>query len=125
MLPEIRESSEVYGETAEGLVRQPYQAFAGIAGDQQAATFGQACLGRGMVKNTYGTGCFMLLNTGPEPVPSEHKLLTTVAWQKASGRNDVRARGRRFRRWRGCAVAPRRSRHYPQQRARSRRWRGV
>jgi len=81
MLPEIRESSEVYGETAEGLFGSRIE-LSGIAGDQQAATFGQACLEQGMVKNTYGTGCFMLLNTGPEPVPSEHKLLTTVAWQK-------------------------------------------
>ncbi len=81
MLPEIRESSEVYGRTAEGLFGSRIE-LAGIAGDQQAATFGQACLEQGMVKNTYGTGCFMLLNTGPEPVPSEHKLLTTVAWRK-------------------------------------------
>jgi len=81
MLPEIRESSEVYGRTADGLFGSRIE-LAGIAGDQQAATFGQACLEQGMVKNTYGTGCFMLLNTGPEPVPSEHKLLTTVAWQK-------------------------------------------
>ena len=81
MLPEIRESSEVYGETAEGLFGSRIK-LSGIAGDQQAATFGQACLGRGMVKNTYGTGCFMLINTGPEPVPSEHKLLTTVAWRR-------------------------------------------
>ena len=80
MLPEVRPSSEVYGETQEGLfgARIPV---AGIAGDQQAATFGQACLTRGMVKNTYGTGCFMLLNTGEAPVPSEHQLLSTVAWR--------------------------------------------
>ncbi len=81
MLPEIRSSSEVYGETAEGLFGSRIP-LSGIAGDQQAATFGQACLDKGMVKNTYGTGCFMLLNTGPEPVPSEHKLLTTVAWRR-------------------------------------------
>ena len=81
MLPEIRESSEVYGTTAEGLFGSRIK-LAGIAGDQQAATFGQACLEQGMVKNTYGTGCFMLLNTGLEPVPSEHKLLTTVAWRR-------------------------------------------
>ena len=79
MLPEVRESSEVYGETAEGLFGSRIK-LSGIAGDQQAATFGQACLDKGMVKNTYGTGCFMLLNTGPEAVPSKHKLLTTVAW---------------------------------------------
>jgi glycerol kinase len=81
MLPEIRSSSEVYGETAEGLFGSRIP-LCGIAGDQQAATFGQACLETGMVKNTYGTGCFMLLNTGHTPVESDHKLLTTVAWQR-------------------------------------------
>ena len=85
MLPEIRGSSEVYGETAPGLFGSRIK-LAGIAGDQQAATFGQACLETGMVKNTYGTGCFMLLNTGAEPVASEHKLLTTVAWQRGDTR---------------------------------------
>ena len=85
MLPEIRSSSEVYGETAPGLFGSRIK-LAGIAGDQQAATFGQACLETGMVKNTYGTGCFMLLNTGAEPVASEHKLLTTVAWQRGGER---------------------------------------
>ncbi|MEW6420229.1 MAG: glycerol kinase GlpK, partial [Deinococcota bacterium] len=80
ILPQVRASSEVYGETAEGLLgsRVP---IAGIAGDQQAATFGQACLERGMAKNTYGTGCFMLMNTAGDAVPSRNKLLTTVAWQ--------------------------------------------
>ena len=81
LLPDIRESSEVYGETAAGLFGSRIP-IAGIAGDQQAATFGQACLQQGMVKNTYGTGCFMLLNTGAEAVSSEHNLLTTVAWRK-------------------------------------------
>ena len=85
MLPDIRGSSEVYGETAPGLFGSRIK-LAGIAGDQQAATFGQACLETGMVKNTYGTGCFMLLNTGSEPVASEHKLLTTVAWQRGGER---------------------------------------
>ena len=85
MLPEILSSSEVYGETAPGLFGSRIK-LAGIAGDQQAATFGQACLETGMVKNTYGTGCFMLLNTGAEPVASEHKLLTTVAWQRGDAR---------------------------------------
>ena len=80
MLPEVRASSEVYGETVEGLLGSRVK-IAGIAGDQQAATFGQACLKRGMAKNTYGTGCFMLLNTGTEAVPSNNKLLTTVAWK--------------------------------------------
>jgi glycerol kinase len=80
VLPQVRASSEVYGETAEGLLgaRIP---IAGIAGDQQAATFGQACLERGMAKNTYGTGCFLLMNTAGEAVPSQNRLLTTVAWQ--------------------------------------------
>ncbi|ADV66333.1 glycerol kinase GlpK [Deinococcus maricopensis] len=80
VLPEVRGSSEVYGETAEGLFGTRIKV-AGIAGDQQAATFGQACLERGMAKNTYGTGCFMLMNTAGEAVPSQNKLLTTVAWQ--------------------------------------------
>ncbi|WP_216326867.1 glycerol kinase GlpK [Deinococcus aestuarii] len=80
LLPEVRGSSEVYGETAEGLFGRRIP-IAGIAGDQQAATFGQACLERGMAKNTYGTGCFMLMNTAGEAVPSRHQLLTTVAWQ--------------------------------------------
>jgi len=80
LLPEVRSSSEVYGKTAEGLLGAQVP-IAGIAGDQQAATFGQAALAPGMVKNTYGTGCFMLLNTGEQPVASAHKLLTTVAWK--------------------------------------------
>ncbi|RTR30715.1 glycerol kinase GlpK [Deinococcus radiophilus] len=80
MLPEVRPSSEVYGETAAGLFGSQIP-IAGIAGDQQAATFGQACLSRGMAKNTYGTGCFMLMNTEKEAMPSQNQLLTTVAWQ--------------------------------------------
>jgi glycerol kinase len=80
MLPEIRSSSEVYGEGRQGgLV--PGVPIAGILGDQQAATFGQACFEVGMAKNTYGTGNFMLLNTGTEPVPSENGLLTTVCYK--------------------------------------------
>ena len=82
MLPEVRRSSEVYGNTAEGLLGAQVP-IAGIGGDQQAATFGQVALRPGMVKNTYGTGCFMLLNTGESPVTSENKLLTTVAWELA------------------------------------------
>ena len=85
ILPEVRSSSEVYGETAEGLLGARIK-IAGIAGDQQAATFGQACLERGMAKNTYGTGCFMLMNTAQEAVPSRNKLLTTVAWQLGAER---------------------------------------
>jgi len=79
VLPEIRSSSEVYGETIlPGGTAIP---IAGIAGDQQAALFGQACTSPGMVKNTYGTGCFMLMNTGVKPIASKNKLLTTIAWR--------------------------------------------
>ena len=78
VLPEVRSSSEVYGETTLFGGSIP---IAGIAGDQQAALFGQACTEPGMVKNTYGTGCFMLMNTGPKPIASKHNLLTTVAWR--------------------------------------------
>ena len=78
MLPEVRSSSEVYAETALLGGTIP---IAGIAGDQQAALFGQCCTKPGMVKNTYGTGCFMLMNTGTQPVASKNKLLTTVAWK--------------------------------------------
>ncbi|OES43530.1 glycerol kinase GlpK [Domibacillus iocasae] len=80
LLPDVRPSSEVYGHTA------PFHFFgqeipvAGAAGDQQAALFGQACYEEGMAKNTYGTGCFMLMNTGDKAVKSEHGLLTTIAW---------------------------------------------
>jgi glycerol kinase len=79
LLPEVRSSSEVYGETAKNIFNAPIR-LGGIAGDQQAALFGQNCFSRGMAKNTYGTGCFMLMNIGPRPVPSRHQLLTTVAW---------------------------------------------
>lgn len=80
MLPEVKSSSEVYGHTEEILtaVRIPV---CGIAGDQQAALFGQMCIREGMVKNTYGTGCFMLMNTGNRPVLSKNNLLTTIAWK--------------------------------------------
>ncbi|HBI2244445.1 TPA: glycerol kinase GlpK, partial [Listeria monocytogenes] len=80
MLPEVRPSSEVYADTV------PYHFFgeevpvAGIAGDQQAALFGQGCFEKGMAKNTYGTGCFLLMNTGEKAVRSENGLLTTLAW---------------------------------------------
>ena len=83
-LPEVRSSSEVYGETAAGVFDAPVR-IGGIAGDQQAALFGQGCLSRGMAKNTYGTGCFMLMNIGGQPVPSRHRLLTTVAWKTPGG----------------------------------------
>ncbi|HEX5073997.1 MAG TPA: glycerol kinase GlpK [Gemmatimonadaceae bacterium] len=78
MLPEVRSSSEVYGHTELLGTLVP---IAGIAGDQQAALFGQACLKPGMVKNTYGTGCFMLMNTGTKRIASKHNLLTTIAWR--------------------------------------------
>ena len=80
MLPQIRSSSEVYGTTQHILTSHQIP-IAGIAGDQQAALFGQMCIQPGMVKNTYGTGCFMLMNTGERPVRSTHNLLTTVAWK--------------------------------------------
>ncbi|MEP0764598.1 MAG: glycerol kinase GlpK [Chloroflexota bacterium] len=80
LLPQVRPSSEVYGETVPNVFGTAIP-LAGIAGDQQAATFGQACLKPGMAKNTYGTGSFVLLNTGSEGVPSNSGLLTTIAWQ--------------------------------------------
>ena len=80
MLPQIRSSSEVYGYTQNVLTATNIP-IAGIAGDQQAALFGQMCIHPGMVKNTYGTGCFMLMNTGSKAVISQNKLLTTVAWK--------------------------------------------
>lgn len=80
MLPEVRPSSEVYGHTASKHFFGQEVPIAGIAGNQQAALFGQACFEQGMVKNTYGTGCFMLMNTGEKAVRSEHGLLTTLAW---------------------------------------------
>ncbi|MBX9789583.1 MAG: glycerol kinase GlpK [Pirellulales bacterium] len=79
ILPTVRSSSEVYGETTPELFGGPIR-IAGDAGDQQAATFGQACHRPGMVKNTYGTGCFLLMNIGTKPVASENRLLTTVGW---------------------------------------------
>ncbi|HEY0550063.1 MAG TPA: glycerol kinase GlpK, partial [Verrucomicrobiae bacterium] len=78
MLPAVRSSSEVYGESNLLGASIP---IAGIAGDQQAALFGQVCTKPGMVKNTYGTGCFMLMNTGTKPIASRNNLLTTVAWR--------------------------------------------
>lgn len=80
ILPEVRSSSEVYGHTQNILTAENIP-IAGIAGDQQAALFGQMCTQPGMVKNTYGTGCFMLMNTGEQPVISTNNLLTTIAWQ--------------------------------------------
>ncbi|MFN2337101.1 MAG: glycerol kinase GlpK, partial [Bacteroidales bacterium] len=79
ILPDVRSSSEIYGLTAGTFTSQI--PVSGIAGDQQAALFGQMCVDRGMVKNTYGTGCFMMMNTGTTPVVSANRLLTTVAWR--------------------------------------------
>jgi glycerol kinase len=79
ILPEVRSSSEIYGETS-GHFSSPIR-IAGIAGDQQAALFGQMCTEPGMVKNTYGTGCFMMMNIGKVPIRSKNKLLTTIAWK--------------------------------------------
>lgn len=81
LLPRVVASSETVAETSDKWFNGQIP-IAGIAGDQQAATFGQACLRPGMAKNTYGTGCFMLMNTGNVPVASKHRLLTTVAWQQ-------------------------------------------
>jgi glycerol kinase len=80
LLPEVRSSSEVYGSTVPALFGGPIPV-GGMAGDQQAALFGQNCFSRGFAKNTYGTGCFLLMNIGREPAPSRNKLITTVAWK--------------------------------------------
>src|SRR5205823_9647701 len=80
MLPEVRPSAGLFGETAGGDLPAGIPV-TGMAGDQQAALFGQACLEPGMAKNTYGTGCVLPLNTGERPVPSERGPPTTVAWQ--------------------------------------------
>ncbi len=96
VLPEVRSSSEVYGPTgsimAPGSIGMP---IAGIAGDQQAALFGQLCTQPGMVKNTYGTGCFLLMNTGTQAVLSENKLITTIAWTR-EGRTEYALEGSIF-----------------------------
>ena len=80
ILPEVKDSSKVYGTTATEHFGGEIP-ISGIAGDQQAALFGQMCIEEGMVKNTYGTGCFVVMNTGDKPIESKHKLLTTIAWQ--------------------------------------------
>jgi len=78
MLPKVKSCSEIYGEAELSCGKAPV---AGIAGDQQAALFGQMCTEPGAVKNTYGTGCFMLMNSGPKPIASKNRLLTTIAWK--------------------------------------------
>lgn len=80
MLPQVCSSSEVYGETSQELINASIP-IAGIAGDQQSALFGQLCVSKGMAKNTYGTGCFLLMNIGDKPIISKNKLVTTVAWK--------------------------------------------
>jgi glycerol kinase len=94
VLPEVRDSSEVYGNvsTTLGLESIP---IAGIAGDQQAALFGQMCVSPGMSKNTYGTGCFLLQNTGTSPAVSKHQLVSTVAW-RIGGRTEYALEGSIF-----------------------------
>ncbi|MFC5456607.1 glycerol kinase GlpK [Prosthecobacter fluviatilis] len=92
MLPEVRDSSGVFGETK---LLGGLTPIAGIAGDQQSALFGQVCTKPGMVKNTYGTGCFMLMNTGTKPIASKNKLLTTVAW-RIDGRTEYALEGSVF-----------------------------
>jgi glycerol kinase len=81
MLPQVRSCSEVYGPTVALPGLPAGLSISGVAGDQQAALFGQACFEPGMAKNTYGTGCFMLMHTGTQAVPSRHGLLTTIAWE--------------------------------------------
>jgi glycerol kinase len=93
MLPEVRSSSEVYGRTAGHFATEI--PVSGIAGDQQAALFGQMCVEPGMVKNTYGTGCFMMMNIGTKPIESKSKLLTTVAW-KIGNKTDYALEGSIF-----------------------------
>ncbi len=80
LLPQVRSSSEIYAKTSDRAFL-PNVPIAGIAGDQQAALFGQVCAKPGMVKNTYGTGCFLLMQTGEQAVQSKHRLLTTIAWR--------------------------------------------
>jgi glycerol kinase len=94
ILPEMVSSSELVGSAAEEWFGQPIP-IAGIAGDQQAATFGQACHRQGMVKNTYGTGCFMLMHAGGQPAASHNRLLSTVGW-KIDGRTDYLLEGSVF-----------------------------
>ena len=80
MMPEVKSSSEVYGHTKTTIFAHKVP-ITGIAGDQQAALFGQMCTEPGMVKNTYGTGCFLLMNSGEKPILSKNNLITTIAWK--------------------------------------------
>ncbi|HEX3625487.1 MAG TPA: glycerol kinase GlpK [Verrucomicrobiae bacterium] len=94
MLPEVRPSSGIFGESSGDIFGAPIR-IAGVAGDQQAALFGQNCFDRGQAKNTYGTGCFMLMNLGSEPVASRNRLITTVA-ANADGRTEYALEGSVF-----------------------------
>lgn len=94
VLPSVRQSSEVYGKT-ENIFHNVQVPVAGIAGDQQSALFGQLCTQPGMVKNTYGTGCFMLMNTGEKAIASKNNLLTTIAW-KINGKTEYALEGSVF-----------------------------
>lgn len=94
MLPEVKDSSEVYGHTKTTIFASKIP-IAGIAGDQMAALFGQMCTKKGMVKNTYGTGCFMLMNIGDKPIISKNNLLTTVAW-RINGKTEYALEGSIF-----------------------------
>jgi glycerol kinase len=94
ILPEVKQSSEVYGETATTIFASKIP-IAGIAGDQQAALFGQMCIDKAMVKNTYGTGCFMLMNIGDKFIESKNNLLTTIAW-KINGKTEYAFEGSIF-----------------------------
>ncbi|MGC4037346.1 MAG: glycerol kinase GlpK [Chitinophagaceae bacterium] len=94
LLPEVKQSSEVYGKTG-NIFHNLQVPIAGIAGDQQSALFGQLCTQAGMVKNTYGTGCFMLMNTGEKAIASKNNLLTTIAW-KINGKTEYALEGSVF-----------------------------
>ncbi|WP_264524903.1 glycerol kinase GlpK [Flavobacterium sp. N502536] len=94
MLPEVKESSTIYGESSTTLFSSKIP-IAGVAGDQQAALFGQLCTTKGMIKNTYGTGCFVLMNTGEKPIRSANNLLTTIAW-KINGKTTYALEGSVF-----------------------------
>jgi glycerol kinase len=94
MLPEVKDSSEIYGHTKTTVFASKIP-IAGIAGDQMAALFGQMCTEKGMVKSTYGTGCFMLMNIGDKPIISKNKLLTTVAW-RINGKTEYALEGSIF-----------------------------
>ncbi len=99
MLPEVRPSTGIFGYAEPGLLGAEIP-IAGVAGDQQAALFGQACFAPGTAKNTYGTGCFMLMNTGESAVMSKNNLLTTIAWGGIDGRVEYASRA-------ACSLAAR------------------